>query len=100
MEIYVGNLSYNITETDLRALFSTHGSVLEVNLISDYFTRQSKCFAYVLWKTVKKGLVPCKLCMEQGLTIVFLRLKRHATVMRDTAFLGKKIQYNIFLPQP
>ncbi len=47
MILYVGNLSYTMTETDLDALFSHHGSVLKVNLVSDYFTRQSKCFAYV-----------------------------------------------------
>jgi len=47
MLLYVGNLSHTITETDLDILFSSYGLILEVNLISDYFTRQSKGFGYV-----------------------------------------------------
>ena len=55
MKLYVGNLSYTMTETDLGALFSPHGSVLKVNLISDHFTRQSKCFGYVQMEDKKEG---------------------------------------------
>lgn len=47
MKLYVGNLCHTITETDLNKLFDTHGLVVKVNLVRDYFTRQSKCFAYV-----------------------------------------------------
>lgn len=47
MKLYVGNLSYTMTETDLLDLFSPHGPILTVNLISDHVTRQSKCFGYV-----------------------------------------------------
>jgi RNA recognition motif-containing protein len=47
MLLYVGNLSHTITETDLKILFSSYGLILEVNLVSDHFTRQSKCFGYV-----------------------------------------------------
>lgn len=55
MKLYVGNLSYTMTENDLNTLFSPHGSVLKVNLISDHFTRQSKCFAYVQMADKKEG---------------------------------------------
>ena len=47
MELYVGNLFYQTTEAELRELFSVHGSVASVRIISDHFTRQSKCFGYV-----------------------------------------------------
>jgi len=47
LKLYVGNLCHTMTEIELRALFSLHGAVRKVNLISDLFTRQSKCFAYV-----------------------------------------------------
>ncbi len=57
MILYVGNLSYTMTETDLSALFRPHGSVLKVNLVSDYFTRQSKCFGYVEMPDRKEGAV-------------------------------------------
>jgi RNA recognition motif-containing protein len=36
-----------MTETDLDALFSPHGSILKINVIRNHFTRQSQCFGYV-----------------------------------------------------
>lgn len=57
MKLYVGNLSYTMTELDLCTLFSSHGTVLNVNLISDYFTRQSKCFGYVKMADRKEGTI-------------------------------------------
>ena len=47
MNIYVGNLSYNVTEDDLKALFSEFGEVESVNIIKDHFSGQSKGFAFV-----------------------------------------------------
>lgn len=47
VKLYVGNLSYNTTEEELRELFSTVGTVSEVALIKDRDTGQSKGFAFV-----------------------------------------------------
>ena len=47
MKLYVGNLIYTMTDSELGALFSSHGSVVSARIINDYFTRQSKCFGYV-----------------------------------------------------
>lgn len=47
MKLYVGNLTYSMTELELEELFSSHGLVKSVNIITDHFTRQSKCFGYV-----------------------------------------------------
>ena len=47
MNIYVGNLSYSVTEADLRTLFSAFGDIAQVSLISDKFTGQSKGFGFV-----------------------------------------------------
>ena len=44
-----------MTETDLANLFNSYGSVLRVSLISDYYTRQSKCFGYVQMADRKDG---------------------------------------------
>lgn len=55
MKLYVGNLVHTMTATDLNTLFSPHGAVLKVNLISDHFTRQSKCFGYVQMANRKDG---------------------------------------------
>jgi RNA recognition motif-containing protein len=45
--IYVGNLSYETTEDDLRTLFAQAGTVSSVALIKDRDTGQSKGFAFV-----------------------------------------------------
>ena len=47
MNIYVGNLSYSVTEDDLRALFSEFGDVSSAKLIMDRDTGQSKGFGFV-----------------------------------------------------
>jgi len=47
MNIYVGNLSYNLSGDELRTLFAEHGEVSEVNVITDKYTGQSKGFAFV-----------------------------------------------------
>lgn len=47
MKLYVGNLSFNTTETELRDLFSQHGTVQEVNVITDRYTGQSRGFGFV-----------------------------------------------------
>jgi RNA recognition motif-containing protein len=45
--IYVGNLSYQTTETDLTNLFEQAGQVDSVNIITDRDTGRSKGFAFV-----------------------------------------------------
>ena len=47
MNIYVGNLSYNTTEDDLRTKFSAFGTVDSVNVIADRETGRSKGFAFI-----------------------------------------------------
>jgi len=45
--IFVGNLSYQTTEDDLRAAFSAYGSVERVNIVTDRDTGQPRGFAFV-----------------------------------------------------
>ena len=47
MNIYVGNLSFEVTEDDLRSAFEDFGSVDSVKIISDKYTGRSKGFAFV-----------------------------------------------------
>lgn len=47
MNIHVGNLAYNVTEDDLRTLFSSFGEVSIVNIIKDRSSGQSKGFGFV-----------------------------------------------------
>lgn len=45
--IFVGNLSFGVTESELRSLFETYGSVERVNLITDRDTGQARGFGFV-----------------------------------------------------
>src|SRR6476469_7368531 len=46
-KLFVGNLSYNVTENDLQDLFAQHGTVTEVNLMLDRMSGRSRGFAFV-----------------------------------------------------
>ena len=47
MNMYVGNLSYDVKESDLRQVMEEYGVVESVKLITDRETRRSKGFAFV-----------------------------------------------------
>ncbi len=47
MKLYVGNLSYEVTEQDLRQQFEAFGAVDTVSIITDRDTGRSKGFAFV-----------------------------------------------------
>jgi RNA recognition motif-containing protein len=47
MSIYVGNLSYDVTENDLSGVFAEYGSVKRVQLPTDRETGRKRGFAFV-----------------------------------------------------
>ncbi len=47
LNIYVGNLSFNTTESELSELFGQHGDVEKVNLITDRDTGRPRGFGFV-----------------------------------------------------
>jgi RNA recognition motif-containing protein len=47
MNIYVGNLSRDVTETELREAFEAFGEVTSVNIITDKFSGESRGFGFV-----------------------------------------------------
>ena len=47
MNIYVGNLSYDTTEDELRQSFESYGEVSSVNIISDRYSGKPKGFGFV-----------------------------------------------------
>ena len=51
MNIYVGNLSYNVRENDLKEAIAEYGQVDSCKLIIDRETRRSKGFAFVEMST-------------------------------------------------
>jgi RNA recognition motif-containing protein len=47
MNIYVGNLSWNLKDQDLSNLFAAHGEVSSAKIVNDKFTNRSKGFGFV-----------------------------------------------------
>ncbi len=47
MNIYVGNLSWNLKDQDLSNLFATYGEVASAKIVTDKFTHRSKGFGFV-----------------------------------------------------
>lgn len=45
--IYVGNLSYDSTDADVRQLFEQHGTVINVDVLLDRDTGRSRGFGFV-----------------------------------------------------
>ncbi len=50
-KLYVGNLSFDITENDLRDMMAQHGPVNEVSVIMDKVTGRARGFAFVTMNT-------------------------------------------------
>lgn len=46
-KLFVGNLSFNVTENDLQDTFAAHGTVVEANLMTDRMSGRSRGFAFV-----------------------------------------------------
>jgi len=55
MKIYVGNLSYDVTQEELLQEFSAFGKVESANIMKDKFTGQSKGFAFVEMPVISEG---------------------------------------------
>ena len=47
MNIYVGNLSWQMTDEDLKTLFEQHGSVTSAKIVKDKVSGRSKGFGFV-----------------------------------------------------
>ena len=78
--IYVGNLSYDATESDLSDLFSQHGGVSNVNIIMNKFSGKSRGFAFV---DMEK-----KEAAEQAIS-----------ALHESDFMGRKLIANFARPK-
>ncbi|UCE59368.1 MAG: RNA-binding protein [Phycisphaerales bacterium] len=54
-KLYVGNLSYDVSSSDLEQLFSQHGTVESAQVIEDRSTGQSKGFGFVEMSTAEEA---------------------------------------------
>ena len=55
MKIYVGNLSSEVTEEELRQEFEAFGGVESVNIITDKYSGRPKGFGFVEMPSVSEG---------------------------------------------
>lgn len=55
MNIYVGNLSRDVTEDELRREFMTFGAVASVTIIKDKYSGQSRGFGFVEMPSKSEG---------------------------------------------
>ncbi len=55
MNIYVGNLSYQATDDDLRSAFAAYGTVKSASVIMDKMTGQSRGFGFVEMGSKSEG---------------------------------------------
>jgi RNA recognition motif-containing protein len=54
-KLYVGNLSYDMTDSDLSNLFSAHGAVRSAQVIMDRETGRSKGFGFVEMESAEQA---------------------------------------------
>ncbi len=47
MKMYVGNLSYDTSEADLRTAFEGYGKVSSANIVTDKYTGKSRGFGFI-----------------------------------------------------
>jgi RNA recognition motif-containing protein len=55
MNLYVGNISFQLTQEDLHAAFAEYGNVTRANIITDRDTGRSKGFAFVEMENDAEG---------------------------------------------
>lgn len=56
INIYVGNLSFDASESELKGLFETYGAVDSAKIIVDQFTNRSRGFGFIEMQNREEGL--------------------------------------------
>ncbi len=54
-KVYVGNLSYETTDDELRELFKECGNVASIRIITDAYTGKSRGFAFIEMETSEEA---------------------------------------------
>ena len=96
MNIYVGNLSREVTEEELRQAFQAFGKVVAVNIIKDKYSGQPRGFGFVEMATKAEGLAAIdglkgKLLRERTLDVSEARPRSEGR--RSGGFGGKRRRF-------
>ena len=75
MKLLVRNLSRTTTEAEIRALFATHGTVTECDLVLDQETGKSKGFGFVVMPDDKQAQTAMAALHEQRVAKNRIRVK-------------------------
>jgi cold-inducible RNA-binding protein len=54
-KLFVGNLSFETTENNLKGTFAAHGTVTEINLMMDRMTNRPRGFGFVTMSTAEEA---------------------------------------------
>ena len=71
-KLYVGNLSYEVTGSDLQEMFAPHGTITSAEIIADRDTGRSKGFGFVQMQTIDEA-------------------KRAVSELHDKEYMGRKL---------
>jgi RNA recognition motif-containing protein len=96
MNIYVGNLSREVTEEELRQEFGAFGQVVAVNIIKDKYSGQPRGFGFIEMATRAEGQAAIdglkgKLLRERTLDVSEARPRSESR--RGGGFGGKRRRY-------
>lgn len=90
-KLYVGNLPFSVTDSDLNAMFSKHGTVTSVSIITDKFTNRPRGFAFVEMETdeaAQKAIAELNGSQVEGRAIV-VNQARPQEQKRERSFGGR-----------
>ena len=60
LKLFIGGVSYDASEDDLREIFSAHGELNDVHIATDKETGRSKGFAFITFSSKKEGIAAIK----------------------------------------
>jgi RNA recognition motif-containing protein len=69
VKLYVGNISFTITEADLQRIFEQFGSVTEIKIVTDRETGQPRGFAFVTLGNDAEGRAAIKTWTAKSLVV-------------------------------
>ena len=85
MDIYVGNLSYDLTAEELREAFEQHGEVTNAKIVMDRDTGRSKGFGFVEMPNQAEGAAARRLSLRARLRCSTTLLMANAPVIATAA---------------